>query len=112
MILDDLDDLGGGAGAGSVGGYLDGQAAGLCHLLASEVVVAHVGNLLAVNPAGLNAEVAREDGQTGAVVGHHLALGLLGDDSRHLGGSRHLITVAGVHTHFLCLGTDCQCQHS
>ena len=42
-----FDDLGGGAGAIGVGGHLDGQAVGLCHLLTCQVEVTHTGNLLA-----------------------------------------------------------------
>ena len=42
-----LDDLGGGGGTIGKGSYLDGQASGLCHLLACNVEVTHVGYLFA-----------------------------------------------------------------
>ena len=42
-----LNDLGGGSGAVTVGRQLDGQTAGLCHLLTCQVEVFHAGYSLA-----------------------------------------------------------------
>ncbi len=65
-MLNLLDDPSGGGGTIGKGGYLDSQASGLCHLLACNVEVTHVGYLF-VSHLLVNA-TRREDFQINDVA--------------------------------------------